>query len=170
MSTPASSVDPQPYRCRAIFRNSNQRCDARPRGHAVCGRHEQAVAAATLATIDAPCLTCGQAWAAHEAGEPKGMCVYVPVVVRPGEPRPFTGTRESLHARIADVLRRSGVEDAESLIRAMECESAEVLGCVERARGYVAIHAGQPLDGTVGTDLLQRIDRALTGREIGPAK
>lgn len=86
----------------------------------------------------------------------------------------FTGTRDSLHARISDVLRRSGVEDAEQLIRAMEqFEAARVAG-LDSIRDVLAWSG----EWKVGCDcwdrfaeISKRMDAArLAGREIVPPK
>lgn len=80
---------------------------------------------------------------------------------------PFTGTRESLHARIADVLRRSGVSDAEQLIRGLEIDRGEIEACLNNGR-LVIVNATYYPNSADLREIHDRIDACLSGRSIGP--
>lgn len=88
-------------------------------------------------------------------------------------------SRESLYARVFDLIRRSGMADGERLIAAMEADAAEIARCLEFGRNAVARlergwrEAGRPehlitADGL--RELVVSIDRAIAGKEIGPPK
>lgn len=82
-------------------------------------------------------------------------------------------TRATLHARIADVLRRSGVADAEQLVRLMEQDAAETRECTSLAEAVVSAWASvmsEHNDTRNAAFLARRLRRALLGAEIGPPK
>lgn len=78
-------------------------------------------------------------------------------------------TRESLHARIADILRRSEVEDCDQLVRAMEQDAAEFVVTLNACIGLLSVTAPMPLSNEIAR-VVRRINRAIAGEEIGAGK
>lgn len=117
------------------------------------------------------CETCEEAWCHH--------------CTPPGEIKACAGkaagptaihTRATLHARIADVLRRSGVADAEQLVRLMEQDASEIVEMLKHGEAATRRTAAEwrAFGDNDKADPLykraERIARAILGAEIGPPK
>lgn len=75
-------------------------------------------------------------------------------------------SREQLHARIADVIRRSGVSDREVLIRKLEEDTARSVGVLTEVIRELAHLAPLPIGDRLAT-VIRRINDAIDGAEIG---
>lgn len=83
-------------------------------------------------------------------------------------------TRATLYARLADVIRRSSVADAEQLVRLLELDRQEVGDVLSGANMWLAHVIEREWGGSSSAanarDLSKRVTRAIRGDEIGPPK
>lgn len=142
---------------------------------------------AAVTCTDGTCAICEHNWMTHNGpndtgapamcdGDKHALCGCPGWKPRTGR-RPESQvihSRESLYARVFDVLRRSGVEDGEQLVRLMEQDRDEVQNTLDLCSTIVssaclqAKLAGEPFPNQAA--LLERTRRARDGLEIGPPK